>query len=646
MAYTPATSLPTLYFPQWQTLANPNPSLSAPLLPSDTTAYFTSPLRDHAGDIITGGFLMGIKNADSYVMTCYIAPNAVSVDGLSATVVQGIRLEGTDYTTSDPTLIPAEGFSAGDAIFANISGVIQALTIGAIRGTIATNGLGFIVGDGTASNATISHKDNASTKGFLRKNPSTAKVQYSNDGSAWVNIDDVTGSDLLKISNADTSAGYLENKLLAGGGISVTKGNTGANETLTIALGQGTVVTPSTYTSAFLTGGNSAEATFSNWLAVISGSFTITINGVVRVVSGIDMTGVTSMADVAAKIQTAIRALTSATETVVWSTNHFIINAGNLTSSSAITVTSTGGGGTDISGAGAANWMDCDTGHGVVTNAVLNQVADAGKVPVLNSLGLLDNALIDYTRPIKATFTTGEAIDGSTTPQAVYIKASDGYIYKTVASGTESTFKFIGFVTTNALISTSINVIISGTVSGFTALTVDTSLNLTDAAGGISTTPGTLCYKVARAITTTSIIIEKGSKVYAYAGNFSLTSTGNTDTVVTCGFQPSKIRLIFLLTGSQDSNTPKYTLGEATYSGTTLQSSIFQIMNNTAVTVSAATFGSILQTPVAGTGGAGNNFVITLSILSVSTTGFTMRLASVKTGTGSGTASVTWEAIE
>lgn len=238
--YTPTTSLPSLYFFQWSTIAAPNPTLSAPLKPSDTTIYFSNPPLDHTGAIITGGFLMAIKNADSYVMTCYIAPGAVSVDGLSATVVQGIRLEGLDYTTSDPTLIPTDGFSSGDAISCNISGVIGAMLSGAIKGTIATNGLGFIMGDGTASDVTISQKDNVSTKGFLRKHVATGKVQYSNDGASWVNIDSVTASNLVAVSATDTTPSYLNDKLNIVGSGTLTAvhstANPGGNEVDTWTL--------------------------------------------------------------------------------------------------------------------------------------------------------------------------------------------------------------------------------------------------------------------------------------------------------------------------------------------------------------------------------------------------------------------------
>ena len=56
----------------------------------------------------------------------------------------------------------------------------------------------------------------------------------------------------------------------------------------------------------------------------------------------IDFTGVVDMAAVATKLQTALRAQTGSTETVVWSTNRFIISSVNITDSSAITVTTAG----------------------------------------------------------------------------------------------------------------------------------------------------------------------------------------------------------------------------------------------------------------------------------------------------------------
>lgn len=123
-------------------------------------------------------------------------------------------------------------------------------------------------------------------------------------------------------------------------------------------------------TAAYLTGGTSATSVVATWTAVNNGSFRVTIDGVAHNVDTINFSsGVTTMADVATKIQTALRAATSGNETVVWSTNHFTITSGTTGSTSQISVlsTSTGTVGTDISGLGATNFIDGDAGHGVAT---------------------------------------------------------------------------------------------------------------------------------------------------------------------------------------------------------------------------------------------------------------------------------------
>jgi len=142
------------------------------------------------------------------------------------------------------------------------------------------------------------------------------------------------------------------------------------------------------YTPAYLTTGTSATSNYLLWGALTDGSFRCTIDGTLRNITGINTVDTVSMADVASRIQTAIRAVTGGLETCVWSTNKFIITSGNTTSSSAITVLSAVGSGTDISGATAGDPnMDGDTGNGVVTNKVINASADSGKIGKLNAEG-------------------------------------------------------------------------------------------------------------------------------------------------------------------------------------------------------------------------------------------------------------------
>ena len=125
--------------------------------------------------------------------------------------------------------------------------------------------------------------------------------------------------------------------------------------------------------AAYLTGGTGAQGTFGTWAAITDASFQIPIDGVTYNIDGVDFTGAGDMDAVAAILQAAIRVATGKTETVVWSTNKFVVTSSISTDTSAVgvTATSTGTVGTDISGAGAAAWMDAETGRGTATAVVL-----------------------------------------------------------------------------------------------------------------------------------------------------------------------------------------------------------------------------------------------------------------------------------
>lgn len=115
-----------------------------------------------------------------------------------------------------------------------------------------------------------------------------------------------------------------------------------------------------------LTGGTTASA-FTVFEAVADGEFAITIDGTAYDITGIDFTGITSNAEAAALIETAIRTATSGTETCVFDTDHFVITAANsITVASAVAA----GAGTDISGAGATTYLDCETAVGTALNAL------------------------------------------------------------------------------------------------------------------------------------------------------------------------------------------------------------------------------------------------------------------------------------
>jgi hypothetical protein len=117
-----------------------------------------------------------------------------------------------------------------------------------------------------SSAPTVDNDGDALTTGDLYFNTSTNQLNVYT-GSAWVAITSNTDQS-VKVSSNDTTAGFLNGKLLAGEGIDLTEGSDGGNETLTIA-GEDATVT------------NKGVASFStDNFAVSSGAVTIKDGGV------------------------------------------------------------------------------------------------------------------------------------------------------------------------------------------------------------------------------------------------------------------------------------------------------------------------------------------------------------------------------
>jgi hypothetical protein len=137
-------------------------------------------------------------------------------------------------------------------------------------------------------------------------------------------------------------------------------------------------------TPASLLTGVAGTVTAATWAAVTDGSIRITINGTAYNVDAINFTGDTTMADVAATLQAAIRTATSALETVTFNatTSKFTISSVAATAASDVSVlsTSTGTVGTDISG---ASWLNGQVGTGVPTPYQQKLNIGAGSTNVL-----------------------------------------------------------------------------------------------------------------------------------------------------------------------------------------------------------------------------------------------------------------------
>jgi len=138
------------------------------------------------------------------------------------------------------------------------------------------------------------------------------------------------------------------------------------------------------------------------------------------------------------------------------------------------------------------------------------------------------------------------AINGSVTPQLVSYHTETGFVVEANASSASTTRPF-GFVTTNALASTSPNIIVSGVVDGFTGLATNTEYYLSDTNGEISATQGTRIVPVGRAISATQLLINFGTKKYIFQPTISTNADWSQGTIATgtfyVGFKPEKIKI-------------------------------------------------------------------------------------------------------
>lgn len=254
-----------------------------------------------------------------------------------------------------------------------------------------------------------------------------------------------------------------------------------------------------------------------------------------------------------------------------------------------------------------------------------------------------------------STLTTGEAIDGSTTPQVVCVKASDGLVYK--ADANDNTLNMaIGFVTTNALITTTPTITTSGVIGGFTGLTQNATYYVSDTAGAISTTQSTTCViPIGKAISTTQILLNFGKRMYRGSISHASAPSGTQDVTTTIGFRASKITL-GVETEIGGSTSPGRSYGTLVYLGTTQVSR--GNFNEDVLASTALTTGNIESVAVGGTTGVsggifarssgGNRAEMTIKLNSISDTAFVTRVVNslVAGAGGNSTATIAFIAEE
>jgi len=213
---------------------------------ADDTIYVTVAPRDRDGAIITGSFLISVTNKAGKTERIWVPARTtdgsgnvvtgVSTDGLSFLgCIRGIDPNGLDYTVGDTDFILAlDGGSRVNCVIAAQSGE---LLRAAIQGLIATGGSGLILGTDAAGTVTIYRSTGVGTYvGWIRFNIGNGKVEYSNNGSAWNTFDSVTASNLVVVTNSDTTPGNFYDKSASGTGITRTVLNPGANEQLQFSV--------------------------------------------------------------------------------------------------------------------------------------------------------------------------------------------------------------------------------------------------------------------------------------------------------------------------------------------------------------------------------------------------------------------------
>jgi len=174
-----------------------------------------------------------------------ISSNVTTVAGISSdvTAVAGISSDIQAVENIKANVTTVAGISANVTTVAGISSNVtsvasNASNINTVAGnnsnvtTVATN-----ISDvnNFAAQYRIGSSDPTSSldEGDLFYNTTSNQLKYYN-GSAWVAI--VSDTDVkVSVSANDTTPGFLNGKLVAGTNISLTEGNDGGNETLTIA---------------------------------------------------------------------------------------------------------------------------------------------------------------------------------------------------------------------------------------------------------------------------------------------------------------------------------------------------------------------------------------------------------------------------
>ena len=215
------------------------------------------------GTTATNAITTVASNSSNVTTVAGISSNVTSVAGIASLItsdfVTDINTVATSDFVSDINALATSDFisdlNAIEAVKADVTTVAGSISnVSSVATNIASV-------NSFASVYRVGSSDPSSSldEGDLFYNSTDNVLKYYN-GSAWVNVE--SGADVKsKVSSNDTTAGFLNGKLVASTNITLTENSDGGNETLGISVNPGTtLVQKSSNTgSAYLPSGTTGQ---------------------------------------------------------------------------------------------------------------------------------------------------------------------------------------------------------------------------------------------------------------------------------------------------------------------------------------------------------------------------------------------------
>lgn len=173
-----------------------------------TTMQVTSPgfVKSDGTTLLTTPFFVGVRN-QALGYTEQIKVTSLSSATTADAIVKGIP-PGKDASASDSdydTQLPI-----GSVVEIIPTDIVQSMVDDVFLGNIPTGANNFIIGDNTNTNNTFSVKDATSTKGLFRRNHTSGKAEYSNDGTVFIEMDAPAITSVVPSQETSATAGNGE----------------------------------------------------------------------------------------------------------------------------------------------------------------------------------------------------------------------------------------------------------------------------------------------------------------------------------------------------------------------------------------------------------------------------------------------------